>query len=611
MGRQVFTIDDTTKEMPGDVLGTLDRRFARTGAASYSLPPSAASGLSVTESSAPKPVDRFALRTWGTGGGAIHFSTNAGASWTNFCPSPDGDAVRRLIETADGEVICATGAAIYKSNGWSTGAPTWTKKVAANGTAQFFPFNVAGNGQKFVATQYSASNRPDSRYGHISLDGGTTWVQAWDSVALFGQAASDLSHVHGCEYDDRSGRFYITEGHGDIAGVYYSSDNGASWVRPPGLVQNPAPTVIVATDDGLVCGSDHAQAGVYGIIRQNDPTKETLRRIYAWRTGRSGVVGFGLRGYRDPATGIVYIGFRSEFADVPPIIAGGTAAAAALVYEWPTAPVTASDAFGAVIVDAQTLTSSATVNGTDYTVRGRVTAPSTSTDDPGGLLGGMALDGRSLAVGAKSSTGGSPSSVALGAASSVSATQQGTAVGAGATVTGSNGVALGDAASSGGTGVAVGSGATTNAFGGAVVVGSGAAVTGGGQGTVVGAGAASAAQSTVIGYQARSTGSNSAAVGLGASTANDGVALGAGATSGGSQTALGRNAVAGHAGSTALGKDTATTGANQTAVGPRTINLRNLTAAPATIADSGSLYVLNGALVFKGASGTVTVVAPA
>jgi hypothetical protein len=50
---------------------------------------------------------------------------------------------------------------------------------------------------------------------------------------------------------------------------------------------------------------------------------------------------------------------------------------------------------------------------------------------------------------------------------------------------------------------------------------------------------------------------------------------------------------------------------NQTAIGARSVNLKNVPAAPATISDSGSLYVEGGALKFKGSNGTVTTIATA
>src|SRR5690606_2117380 len=133
--------------------------------------------------------------------------------------------------------------AIYKSTGWAGigSAPTWALKSTANGQAAYTTFGTDGDGTKFIAAEYGPGAGQawiDSRYARISLDAGETWTAAYDSDTVTANAPVD-SHVHGACYDPWNDTFYVSEGHSTSAGIWHSTDDGATWSLAPGMATNP------------------------------------------------------------------------------------------------------------------------------------------------------------------------------------------------------------------------------------------------------------------------------------------------------------------------------------------------------------------------------------
>lgn len=555
------------------------------------------------------PITTFDGYMWGRIGTAIYRSSDSGATWTARGTSPA--SLIGIIPTPSGEVVAISGVGLYRSTGWATGAPTWTTKATPNGTSQFQPWSLVGNGQKLLTTEYSAgAGFPDSRYVRMSLDQGVTWNIVYDSVAKHGQAAADLSHLHGCAYDPWDGRWYISEGHGTIAGIYCSTDDGATWNRATGMaVLDPSPTVIIPTDDGLVCASDHPKGGLYGVIRRADPMRQELVRTVAWRPGTDGTSGFGVHGARDPETGIVYIGYRTEKAEAAPVLLAGTPTSGAVVYTWPGSFIAYDDIRAVVIPEPGRIQAVVSTQGNTVfsLISARLAKPgaqNASIADTGNSFGGAVSQSSAVAIGPRSTTGTGIRAVAVGVAAEASGTQDSVAVGYGAkatvsavvaigpnatasqgnatvvgnsaTVTGGNGTAIGNTASAGSSGVAIGHGVTAPSA--STVVGASATVPAGSQATAVGNLAQARNSGVGIGHNTIQSGNNATTVGQGTSAAAD-------------STAIGQGAAAAQTSSVALGKGTATNANNQVAIGQRSLMALALAAdAPAAPAGGGVLF---------------------
>lgn len=577
--------------------------------ATSSLQPAPLSGATVT-ALATGDIQVIGVHSgylWGRSGTGIRRSSDQGATWSTWGTAPE--ALIYMIPTPDGEVVAISAGGLYRSVNWASGSPSWQTKATPNGACQFQPWSLSGNGTKFITTEYAAgSNFPDSRYARISLDGGVTWAVAYDSNALHGTSDGNASHLHGCCYDPWSDRFYISEGHGPAAGLYYSADDGATWATNPGLSNVvPVPTVIIPTDDGLVCASDSERGGLYGVVREANPAFEEFRQTWAWNPGTPGTSAFGVHGWRDPATGVVYIGFRTEKseASAAPFIAGGTATSGAMVWTWDGEHAAYDDIRRVVVVAPGVLHATASIQGVVHYVRGRIPRPGVrdaTLYDTGKLLGGRSGANNSTAVGPRSTSGTGQRNVAVGTGADASAVQDATAlgvgstatstsataVGAGASVTIGNGTALGEGATvTGASGTAIGrrasvTGGSAVAIGSMVVaptsstvIGGGASVLAGSQATVIGAGAGARNSGVAVGHSTSMSGNNSTVVGQGAAAGSNGVALGQGAT------ALGSDAIA-------LGRATATTSTWQVNFGPRHVELQAPANAPLAPAEGAA-----------------------
>ena len=548
---------------------------------------SAIAGVTV-DTTGPHVRDTFGGFLWGAQDGNIVKSTD-GQNWTVHCSNP---GFSKILPCGDGEVLLASTESIRRSSGWESGAPTWETVLSVNPGGVFTRFNVDGDGTKFIATQYSGEGTYSaSRYGHISLDGGKTWTLVWDTVERFGETLANSSHIHGCCYDPWSDRFYIAEGHGaEIAGIYTSTDDGATWTRHPGMVQNPAPTVMVATDDGLCCGSDASVGGLHGVHRTVDPALEVIRPIKVWASGENGSSTFATGGVRDPETGLVWMGFYVGQPGIMPRIMVGNASQGDVAWEWTGTSVSGdqvSDAvpfkgrlFGAII---RSVSGSQVISR----LRGQIVGPfPPRTVDSGNILGGWAEDGTSLSLGARSRATMGNTSLGIRAEATGPLSF---AAGFKSKAVGDTSMGIGRESEATGQG-SMGFGYQTKALANAT--------------TVIGhqaSAASTAAYSTVSGRSAKATGYGAVVSGFSAQVLSDhGLAFGNGAkveASANGAIALGTGATAkeGHSNAVVIGTNYVSTAGNQVQLGGRHIELASVGNPSSPATGRGRLYVHDNA----------------
>ena len=615
-----------------------------------------------------RPIDMIGGRLLGTHPTtfALYWSDDDAATWSSVGKSVP-TLIQRAFDCADGEILVMSGPTIYRSSGWATPATsTFTAVHTKFGTSTFVPWSMDGDGTKFIAGPYGpGTGTPwaDSRYVHISTDMGQTWTQVWDSDAEYpGQGAA--SHLHAMCYDPWEDRFWFTEGHNGPRGAYWSDDDGATWTKLGGAVQpDPMPTVMVATDDGIVCGSDSEPNGIYTIPRVPDPATLAFRFSWNWASGVNGLVGFGQRGARDPRTGIVYIGYGGGSLGARGVIAGGTASAGGLVW---TAPTGDARVWNTIVTPSGALVNDVTDGGVRYNVVGRIVPagrPTTASEQ--NATGGRAA-GTSVAVGPGATA--LFNQCAVFGRNAVASNTEASVFGYGATATGSFSAVHGHTATAANDGSAFGAGSVATAN--STVAGRNATTTGtrsavfgraatgatdcaafGASSTAATGGAAfgylaNAGPSSVSAGPSATTATWSSAIAIGPSanvTAAFGLAAGAAATAGSSSIAFGRgsaaaglealaagrnssasatNAIAFGTGSVcaqiasiALGSTTTATAASQLAIGSRHIELIERTADPtAPAADAVRWYARdNGSgktqLCARFATGAIQVIA--
>lgn len=563
---------------------------------------------------------------WGidrAAGSGLYYSED-GVDWTAYCSTPSTGGVYRVLAADDGEVLLAVGQrTLQRSTGFTSapGSVTWDEVFdladQADAVGNIEHFNLDGTGHKFIVTHYSApwpgQNWP--RYGWISLDGGLTWEIKYDTQDLHGSSGNH-GHMHGVTYDPWADTFYIIEGHGPNIGVYYSYDDGDNWhLIAPKVPYSNAPTVIIPTDNGLILGSDaEQQRGVLFIARPADRTNHEGMRVSfihevqetlltgANGGGDLGLIGFAGVGYRDPRTGIVYIGWHTSFCQHPFITASDGVYSSTIYVEEDEIGVDPNPVIGRIYVTKDDVIGFSVINGDGTTNKDVVASVQYGLDrsrliDQGRMWGGNArgtlLDqNSSVAVGPGSIVNGRQG-VAIGegaVAGTDNTTISSVAIGYGTRAEGSKAVAIGgvdtlaNAAGSiniGGTisdeangnNVRIGNDGDVGAS--AVSIGHEAGSSGFGS---VAVGAAAAGQ-TAVGFQAE----GQTSVGYQAeSSVNDSVAVGQLAKATGNQAvAIGSQAETTHTHAIALGQGSVTTAADQLQIEDRHVEMFELASDPA------------------------------
>lgn len=611
-----------------------------------------------------RPVAYFDGYVWGVGNGStvgLHRSSDSGDTWTQLNTNASfSHLVVALAPASDGELIVCQSVGVGKTSGFVANPATATvvSKTTANGLARYFGFSCDlqdPNRTKFIAAEYGPGpGQPwtDSRYAYISTDGGDTWTQVFDSLADTSPLLADSvqSHLHAACYDPWNDRFYLSEGHGTSAGVYMSDDDGATWTKLPGTgvegAFTAACTVLIATEFGIVMGTDGGGNGLWVLPSLSDMTLGTPEQIGLWRPsiGAQGGFGFASGKYRDPNTGLVYVGFQSDVnLNVPLFSSDGQTARE--IYS--LALNNSGQRFYDILVtDDGTFLARGFVgaSATDTKIKG-VIKPFRSVKQAGAgdssfvfnspvnplVQGSQVAIGpgssladagsNCLAIGTDCSVGtglidavcigtrapeAKTGSIVIATASGLKeAGTQAILIGSEVDAPGTRSIAIGyraDANSS--SCVAIGA-ETVAAFGFSTVVGAKATDASNGSAVVIGWDAhSSASYDCIVGFSADGTGAGQSKTALGTAAQ----AAGTGAV------ALGAAANCAHADGVALGFQVETTAANQVCIEDRHIEFNEMTEPAAPAANGARLYVKdNGAgksqLCVRFATGAVQVIA--
>lgn len=613
--------------------------------------------VTVAESTNPRPTDIWGGYLWGIviNTGAVHRSTDMGVTWStkiaDFVTGTQG-----MLPTDDGEVVFHTTNAVYKTIGWTANPATCTyssKATVTNTTHCAFlrwGFDGSSDGSKFIIVEYGVT--PEfwdlSRKGFISVDGGDTFVQRWDSFTQHGEAENELTHIHGACYDEWRDRFWISEGHSNVAGLYFSDDDGVTWTEHTGdAPRNASPTTLTATKYGIVLGTDSGNGGVYLLPATTSQATANAEWIWNWRNeiAQEGVAGYAVRAHRDDETGLVFIGFLAVYAGIAAPIVCTDGLAASKVHT--QADLLLNDEWTHVLSSGGKIAAAYTASGVRRVMRATCEYKRRSADisvlDTGNMLGGNSQNIKSIAIGATSKTGTGANCVAINGSTDTAAEKS---FALGATVTGARTVGIGvgittasadtvvigdSAAAAGSLVVCIGAdssvqNANSTGVGYGVVIAAGhvqttavgsAITSGGALSTLVGYGTASKYWGTAIGHSANA--GIGVAIGRDAN-ANDAaeigaVAIGRGAVAGSSSVALGTAANASSQGSVALGHAVTATATNQLQIGSVHIELGELGGDPAApAADKARLFIKdNGSgktqLCVRFATGPVQVLA--
>jgi len=588
------------------------------------------------------PIDTLDGWLYGAEGTQLRRSSDHGATWLPVQDLGGVHAILGIRAIGGGEVIVIRdqSAGLYRSSGWSASpsTATFTQVLVPSTGARFMQWGVDTNPLtgKVIAAEYAGAYTPGSKV-KLSTDNGASFSTIWDKATdpLVTDPANTHLHLGAIDpwEDDRLYISWHNISPAGARGLFYSDDDGATWVA---VTRDYQPTTCTPTDRGLVFGSDELENGVY-VIDRADPTR-TYRRAWEWREDTNALAGFAHRSTRDPATGIVYVGFVAYPTFPLGMVAASDGVTASQVWRSTAPAVTTSDGVRNVVVDGTKILASvsSTVAATEtYQVLTATIPPRgsrvASSDDPGAALGGTVAASYSTAVGVGAEAAGPSGSVAVGAGAVAGApSAPSTAIGWNASVTANNSIAIGDSA--------------TVAHSGSLAIG-GTAATGGTDSTLVGHGTTGAINSVVVG-KAGVGANNSVVVGKSANiiaTKTTGVAVGYQASAGSLATAVGSNAGAtldnatavgnasvasgalssvlgnaatsSHSRSVALGSSTATTSADQVAIGPRHVELMRIAADAGPPAASGArLYTKdNGSgktqLCVRFTTGAVVVIA--
>lgn len=331
--------------------------------------------VNVNVNTDPLPMAHFDGYTWATCVDRTLFrSTNVGLSWETV--QTMNHFAQAMYPTSDGEVLTTNGGSIYRSSGWASNPATATFSIVRSSepNSYWLPASLHGHGLKFIGSEYAQLSVHPGRRVSITLDGGVTWTTSYVSTAGL------TSHLHAACYDRFNDVFWFVEGHSatnpstGIGGLYFSSDNGATWTHNinPNVHWNGSYIPIRATVNGLVCATDQKDDGIWHLPTSGPLLTAEPTLSWPWLSGAPfmGAKGFGVCATEDMATGKIYVGFTILNGVVTngPVLVSSDGNTASLVYEF-TDALTPGDRVNTAIVASGVVTGWLLAGGVDQRFR--------------------------------------------------------------------------------------------------------------------------------------------------------------------------------------------------------------------------------------------------
>ena len=248
----------------------------------------------------------------------VLFRSIDGGAWSVIGPAP-ADAPRNtsaIFALDDGEVLLKLYRTLWRSSGWLSGSPTWTKTLETENYGAAVPWFQPGwsinVGRQYVMASEYGSPKPNAYRAYLSTDYGATFTPVFDLRTQFVVDGASNCHLHGSAVDVWHGEiprlWQITADVG-FKGLWYSDNLGASWsripdaayddyVNTPALAEANNYTTITPTPLGLVLGADGMPDGVAYIPRDERYATSPRVRTALTFEDRSTVMSYVVRDAR-------------------------------------------------------------------------------------------------------------------------------------------------------------------------------------------------------------------------------------------------------------------------------------------------------------------------
>lgn len=367
----------------------------------------------------PRPIDRVEYTVFGEFNNNLYVSNDNAVTW-DLLYEFDGSygAPIRVIQSHDNELFILFSKGLFKTLNWTSVRRSVINKITLGFEQTFIAWSIAVKGIGVIVADYAVPHTA-SKGMWISKNYGETFVFRSKNDTFPNDDAN--THHHGVEYDDEIDRFWVSMGDGDWKSQYYSDDDGVTW-QPVALgssIRGGVPVVQCTTmtiiPDGIILGSDtNVNSGLLKIY-DHRTSSPYIERIWSWRSVNTSTNGFALKNEKVNGGQLVFTCFRSDFANIVPVITWSNGYTGGVFYEYENS-WSANDGFRNVVVleNGEVLTWFSRSGVGDEVLKFKpytlVDTRNIEIDDKGNILGGSTSFISSLSVGPLSEASSSSSS---------------------------------------------------------------------------------------------------------------------------------------------------------------------------------------------------------